>query len=105
MTQHFPDKLVKGITRRKVAHVLNNWLVRGITPDPLDPQTKSWRYYGFAPGLKYMLRVAVSLDDKRLVTVFPDRNATKAWRRGNLSYFARHHSDLEARRGTERTLR
>ena len=31
-----------------------------------------------------MLRVAISLDDKKLVAVFPDRNATKAWRRGNL---------------------
>ena len=87
------------VTRRMIAHVLDNWVIRGIhtTPDG-EP---SWNYYALVPGRNSMLRVAVSLYDERIVAAFPDEGATKAWKRGDLDYFRKRLADMEERNGPE----
>ena len=76
-------------------HVLDNWVIRGIKTDALGRQ--SMCHLAFAPQLEKMVRVAVSMDDNRIITAFPDDAATKHWNEGNLSYFVRHYQDLEER--------
>ena len=76
-------------------HVLDNWVIRGIKTDALGRQ--SMCHLAFAPQLEKMVRVAVSMDDNRIITAFPDDTATKHWNEGNLSYFVRHYQDLEER--------
>ena len=82
-----------------VAQVLDNWVVRGIRTAP-DGE-RSWNYYAFVPGRNSMLRVAVSLDDERIVAAFPDEGATRAWNRGDLAYFRRRLAEVEERHGPE----
>ena len=82
-----------------VSQVLDNWVVRGIRTAPDGEQ--SWNYYAFVPGRNSMLRMAVSLDDERIVSAFPDEGTTKAWHRGDLGYFRRHLAAVEERNGPE----
>ena len=44
-------------------------------------------YIGPAPGIRVMIRVAISMDDEKIVTAFTDRRATRALRQGDDSYF------------------
>ena len=99
VTDHVINNRHLGVTRRMLAHVLDNWVVRGIRTAP-DGEL-SWNYYAFAPGRNSMLRVAVSVDDERIVAAFPDEGATKAWTRGDMAYFSRHLSEVEERHGPE----
>ena len=98
MTQHMVDKPHGGATKKAVAHVLNHWILSGVYTDAYGG--KSRVYLGFAPGVKNMMRVAVSWDDERIVSAFQDRNAMNNWNRGNRDYFTSKYSDLEERSGT-----
>ena len=102
VTDHVINNRHLRVTRRMIAHVLDNWVIRGIhtTPDG-EP---SWNYYALVPGRTSMLRVAVSLDDERIVAAFPDEGATKAWKRGDLEYFRRRLAEVEERNGPESAI-
>lgn len=41
------------------------------------------------------MKVVISMDDARIVTVHPDRNATKSWRTGQREYFTMKYQNLE----------
>ena len=90
------------VTRSRVSYVLNRWVLRG---DEVKPNRKSRVYFGFVPGLKYMLRVVVSWDDKRLVTAFQDQTATRNFHEGNRAYFTSRYSNLEESHEDIRPLR
>ena len=47
--------------------------------------------------MREMVRVAVSMDDERIINAFPDRTATRHWNKGNSGYFAHVYEDLEVR--------
>ena len=102
VTDHVINNRHLRVTRRMIANVLDNWVIRGIhtTPDG-EP---SWNYYALVPGRNSMLRVAVSLDDERIVAAFPDEGATKAWKRGDLEYFRRRLAEVEERNGPESAI-
>ena len=36
-------------------------------------------YLAFVPGMMEMVRLAVSMDDERIINAFPDRTATRHW--------------------------
>ena len=55
----------------------------------------------FVPGIARVGRVAVSMDETRILSAFPDRNATRNLNRGNQDYFADKYRDSEERDGTE----
>ena len=102
VTDHVINNRHLRVTRRMLAHVLDNWVVRGIHSAP-DGEP-SWNYYALVSGHNSMLRVAVSLDDERIVAAFPDEGATKAWKRGDLEYFRRRLAEVEERNGPESAI-
>ena len=95
LSQHLRDETHRDITPERVGYVLENWVVRGIRTSP-DGRS-SWIYLAFVYGLGRMVRVAVSMDDERIVTAFIDGAATKHWSRRNLDYFNTHYRNLEVR--------
>ena len=82
------------VTRERVAYVLENWKVRGI-------DTKADRdgmvYLAFVPEVNKGIRVVVSLDDKSIVSAYPDNKATKKLPAGNYAYYARKLQQMEVR--------
>ena len=82
-----------------LAYVLANWVVRGIRTAP--EENKAGITTPLYQERNSMLRVAVSLDDERIVAAFPDEGATRAWTKGDLSYFRRHLAEVEVRNGLE----
>ena len=84
-----------GITTERVAYALEYWILRGVRIDEHDEE--SICYIGPAPGLRGMIRVAVSMDDERIITAFADQSATRALRRGDDDYFDMEYEDWEKR--------
>ena len=84
-----------GITAERVAHVLEHWLIRGVRTERDGSQSRC--YLAFVPGLDQMVRVAVSMDDEKIVTGFRDRGATRSWNKKNREYFVTSYRDLEER--------
>ena len=83
------------ITVERVEYVLENWEVRGIHT-AIDG-TQSWVYFATLSDLGRMVRVAVSIDDERIATAFPDTQAANHWNRRNISYFHRKYRNVEVR--------
>ena len=96
LTQHMLDHLRgskrKEITRERVAYVLDNWVIRGV-----HIERQSMNYLAFVPEVDTVIRVAVSLDDKEIVTAYADRTAKSNLNRGNLAYFTKKLADMEVR--------
>lgn len=88
------------MTNARIAYVIDNWLLRGIYSDP-QTRRESRVYLAFVPGMARVVRVAVSMDESRILSAFPDRNATRNLVRGNRDYFADKYRDLEERDDAE----
>ncbi len=80
------------ITRERVAYVLDNWTIRGVN---IEHQTMN--YLAFVPEVDTVIRVAVSLDDSRIVTAYPDRTAAIHLSRGTFAYFTNKLANMEVR--------
>lgn len=98
-SQHIRDSPHLGITAREVERVLNDWLLRGVRTE--SDGSRSNVYFGFAPGMDEMVRVAVSEDDALIITAFRDRTATRHWNRRNRQYFTGAYTDLEVRNASQ----
>lgn len=83
------------MTRKVVAHALDNWFVRGIHTD--KDGRESWNYLAYVPELDKVVRVSVSMDDERIINAFPDTGATQAYRRNDRTYFERRLKTLEVK--------
>ena len=83
------------IAEADVAYVLNNWQLRGV--DITLDREPSYVYFAYIPEHTKVLKVAVSIDDERIVTTHFDTRATKDLRRGTRNYFLRKYRDLEER--------
>ena len=95
LTQHAIDKMrERSITEVQVAYVLDNWQLRGI--DNTLGREPSYVYFAYIPERAKVLKVAISLDDDRIVTTHFDTRATKNFQRGTRNYFAKY-QDLEER--------
>ena len=92
LSRHMVEKPHPGITTEIVAQVLDSWLVRGIRTDVEGRQ--SWSYFAYAPDLEKLVRVVVSMDGATIVSAFQDGNATRAWNRGDRTYFARAYESV-----------
>lgn len=94
LTEHSIVKMrERHISEAHIAYVLDNWVLRGIENRPGREPT--YVHFAYVPELERMLKVVISIDDARIVTVHPDRNATKAWRTGRREYFTMKYQDLE----------
>ena len=85
-----------------IAYVLDNWVLRGIFPT--SDGRECWRYYAFVSRVGRVVRVAVSLDDERVIVGFIDSEATRHLRQGDFSYFANKSRAMETRNDTESNL-
>ena len=96
LTRHFLDNLRNKrrpeVTLERVVYVLDNWVIRGV-----HTERQSMNYVAFVPEVDTVIRVAVSLDDKEIVTAYPDRTAKNHLNRGNLAYFTKKLADMEVR--------
>ena len=83
------------ISHKDIAYVLANWRIRGIATD--GKLRQSIRHYAFVPEHGKVVRVAVSMDGKRLITAFVDSAATEHWHQGTQAYFSREVANMEVR--------
>ena len=95
VSRHIRDRPHPGITAERVRHALENWILRGLRID--EHGGESTCYIGPAPGIRGMIRVAVSPDDEKIITAFADQGATRALRRGDDDYFDMDYEDWEKR--------
>ena len=99
LTPHLVDHLRSGerpeVTRERIVYVLENWVIRGV-----HTKRQSMNYLAFVPEVDTVIRVAVSLDDKRIVTAYPDRTARNHLIQGEFAYFANQLANMEVRDAT-----
>lgn len=94
LTEHSIVKMrERRITEAQIAYALDNWILRGIENKP--DREPTYVHFAYIPELGRLLKVVISMDDARIVTVHPDRNATKAWRTGRREYFTMKYQALE----------
>ncbi len=89
MTIHARDKAAKGVTASHIKRVLE------MCTDNSGSVTTT--YWGFVAGHNSMMRVAVSLDDQRIVTAHFDSEAARRLAREGRPWFEQRCSNLEVR--------
>lgn len=97
------------ITEENLVEVLHNWVARGIRyDDPRynEPRRASMVYWGWIEyaGTERLMRVAVSMDDRRIASAFADDTATEKMNRGDVGYFQRNYEQWEMRNEAESAL-
>lgn len=95
LTSHARDKASDEVTAEGIQYVLEHWRARGICVDSRNRTTIT--YWGFPPGGNYMLRVVVSLDDRRIITAHRDYKAARRLDDAGRPWFAGRCRDLEVR--------
>lgn len=85
------------ITAQNLINVLDNWVVRGVRHD--DSGRSSIAYLGWVEhgGGERLMRVGVSMDNRRITTAFLDRTATDKLNSGDLDYFQSNYESPEVR--------
>ena len=86
---------MNGIAEAAIQSVLENWTARGICEDSRGSVT--YTYWGSVVGRNSLLRVAVSLDDERIVTAHYDRSAAGRLTANDLPWFMQRCRELEIR--------
>ncbi len=107
VTAHLQQQAVSihdEITLERLASILDNWVVRGIRTDCRGRQSIAslgWVEYGSG---RRLMRVAVSIDDQRIISAFLDTTATEKLNSGDIEYFQRNYERLEVRDEPDRAL-
>ena len=85
------------ITAESLARVLDNWVVRGVRYD--NDRRPSMAHLGLIEygGAERLMRVGVSMDDRRIVTTFLDSTATNKLNSGDMGYFESNYENPEVR--------
>ena len=99
VTAHLQSQALRReeITVERLTEVLDNWIIRGVRTEANGRQSRAyWGRVEFE-GVERLMRVAVSLDERRLTTAHLDSMATKKWISGDFAYFRRNYSDWEVR--------
>ena len=99
LTRHLREDARSGITARRIARVLEDWVIRAECIDTSGSQTIT--HWGFVPGLRDLVRVVVSLDDERIIAAYLDVPATREWMQGFRDYFENRCFDLEERNASD----
>ena len=85
------------ITLERLTDVLNYWVVRGIRHDCHGRQSIAFPGWIEYEGDRRLMRVAVSIDDRRIISAFLDTAATEKLNSGDMEYFQRNYEGLEVR--------
>ncbi len=100
ITFHLRQQAVirREITAERLAHVLDNWVIRGVRYD--KDGIPSMAYLGWVEyrGVERLMRVGVSMDDRRIATAFLDSTATDNLNDGDIEYFQQNYERLEGPR-------
>ena len=96
------------ITEENLVEVLHNWVARGIRYEEtrFNEPRLSMVYWGWIEyaGSERLMRVAVSIDDRRIASAFADDTATEKMNRGDIGYFQRNYQRWEMRNEAESAL-
>ena len=92
------------ITLERLTVVLNNWVVRGIRQDRDGRRSIAFLGWIEHDGGRRLMRVAVSIDDRRIISAFLDQTATQKLNNGDMGYFQRNYERLEMRDEPDRAL-
>ena len=92
------------ITLERLTVVLNNWVVRGIRQDRDGRRSIASLGWIEHEGVRRLMRVAVSIDDQRIISAFLDKTATEKLNIGDVGYFQRNYERLEMRDEPDRAL-
>ena len=95
VSEHLGSNPHPGVTLPMTAYALDKWVGKGVWVD--KDGRESTIYLGPVEGSDHLLRIAVSMDDKTVITSFIDSGATAAWRRGDMDYFNSKYRDFEVR--------
>lgn len=92
------------ITVQNLVDVLDNWVIRGIRYD--EDGIPNMAYLGWVEhrGVERLMRVGVSMDNRRIGTAFLDTKATDKLNSGDMAYFQRNYERPEVRGESESSL-
>ena len=85
------------ITPQKLSDVLGNWVIRGVRNDDSGKRSIAYLSWVEHRGARRLLRVGVSMDDRRITTAFLDTTATEKLNSGDMEYFHRNYEKPEVR--------
>ena len=85
------------ITLERLTDVLNNWVVRGIRQDRDGRRSIAFLGWIEHRGGRRLMRVAISIDNRRIISAFLDRKATEKLNSGDMDYFQRNYERVEVR--------
>ena len=92
------------ITLERLTSVLNDWVVRGIRHDRDGRRSIAFLGWIEHESGRRLMRVAVSIDDRRIISAFLDTPATEKLVSGDMGYFQRNYERLEMRDESDRAL-
>ncbi len=95
LTAHARDRATEEVTAESIKYVLENWIIRGICEDSAGSITTT--YWGIVPGQNRFMRVAVSLDDERIVTAHSDGKVARRLNQEGRLWFESRCRHLEVR--------
>lgn len=101
VTYHLQQQAIRRreLTEEQIVAVLENWIIRGVRTDFNGRQSMAYLGWVEYEGRNRLMRVAVSLDDQRIITAVLDGTATDKMEEGNWDYFRRHYAELEEGNG------
>ena len=89
------------ITEERIISVLEDWIIRGIKTDANGRQSTAYWGWVLFEGVEWLMRVSVSIDDRRLTTAYLDSRATRKLVTGDMLYFHRNYVGIEVQDGTD----
>lgn len=97
VTWHLQQQAVRRreLTEERIVAVLENWIIQGVRTDIDGRQSIAYLGWVEYEGRNRLMRVAVSMDDQRIITAVLDGTATDKMEKGDWDYFRRHYAELE----------
>ena len=97
-------RIRRELTEERIVDVLENWIIRGVRTDIDERQSMVYMGWVEYEGKNRLMRVAVSMDDQRIITAVLDGTATDKMEEGDWDYFRRHYAELEEGNETRSAL-
>ena len=102
--QEQAERVHNEVTLERLTGVLNNWVVRGIRQDRDGRRSIAFLGWIEHSGSRRLMRVAVSIDDRRIISAFLDGKAAEKLNSNDIDYFQRHYERLEVRDESQSAL-
>lgn len=85
------------LTAENLRTVLGDWVIRGVRTDLSGRLSMVYMGWVGYDDRNRLMRVAVSMDDRVIITAVLDGTATDKIEGGDWDYFRRHYTELETR--------